>query len=66
MVGRYTDIPFCTHGGSGLSGTDGTISELCPYSTIGEGIAILGSTAQNDRDSAKNSVTEWLSDNGYI
>ncbi len=61
-----TIVPFCTHSGSGLSGTDGTISELCPDSTIGEGFAILGSTAQNDRDEAKNSVTEWLSDNGYI
>ena len=53
-----TIVPFCTHGGSGLSGTDDTISKLCPDSTIGEGFAILGSTAQNDRDSAKNSVTE--------
>ena len=59
-----TIIPFCTHGGSGLAGTDRTISELCPDSTIGEGLAIRGSTAQNDRDSAKESVTEWLSDNG--
>ena len=60
-----TIIPFCTHGGSGLAGTDGTIGELCPDSTIGEGLAIRGSTAQNDQDSAKESVTEWLSDNGY-
>lgn len=60
-----TIIPFCTHGGSGLAGTDRTIGELCPDSTIGEGLAIRGSTAQNDRDSAKESVTEWLSDNGY-
>lgn len=61
-----TIIPFCTHGGSGLSGTDKTISDLCPDSTIREGLAIRGSTAQNDRDSTKNSVTEWLSSNGYI
>ena len=60
-----TIIPFCTHGGSGLAGTDRTISGLCPDSTIGEGLAIRGSTAQNDRDSAKESVTKWLSDNGY-
>lgn len=60
-----TIIPFCTHGGSGLAGTDRTIGELCPNSTIGEGLAIRGSTAQNDRDSAKESVTKWLSDNGY-
>ncbi len=60
-----TIIPFCTHGGSGLAGTDRTIGELCPDSTIGEGLAIRGSTAQNDPGSAKESVTEWLSDNGY-
>ena len=60
-----TIIPFCTHGGSGLAGTDRTIGELCPDSTIGEGLAIRGSTVQNDRDSAKESVTKWLSDNGY-
>ena len=60
-----TIIPFCTHGGSGLAGTDRTIGELCPDSTIGEGLAIRGSTAQNDQDSAKESVTKWLSDNGY-
>ena len=60
-----TIIPFCTHGGSGLAGTDRTISGLCPDSTVEEGLAIRGSTAQNDRDSAKESVTEWLSDNGY-
>ena len=60
-----TIIPFCTHGGSGLSGTDGAIGELCPDSAIGEELAIRGSTAQNDRDSTQESVTEWLSDNGY-
>lgn len=60
-----TIVPFCTHGGSGLSGTGRTISELCPNSTIKDGLAIRGSTAQNDRDSAKQSVTKWLEDNGY-
>ncbi len=60
-----TIIPFCTHGGSGLSGTDKTISELCPDSTIGESLAIRGSTAQNDRDSTKESVTKWLEETGY-
>lgn len=60
-----TIIPFCTHGGSGLAGTDRTIGGLCPDSTIGEGLAVRGSTVQNDRDSAQKSVTEWLTDNGY-
>ncbi len=60
-----TIVPFCTHGGSGLSGTGRTISNLCPNSTIKDGLAIRGSTAQNDRDSAKQSVTKWLKENGY-
>ncbi len=29
------------------------------------GFAIRSNTAQNDRDSTKESVTKWLSDNGY-
>ncbi len=60
-----TIIPFCTHAGSGLAGTDRTISGLCPDSTVGKGLAIRGSTAQNDQDSARESVTKWLSDSGY-
>ena len=60
-----TVIPFCTHAGSGLSGTDETIGELCSDSTVGEGLAIRGSTAHNDRDSARESVTKWLEENGY-
>lgn len=61
-----TIIPFCTHAGSGLSGTDRTIGELCPDSTIGNGLDVRRSTAQEDPESAKNSVTEWLEDNKYI
>ncbi len=60
-----TIIPFCTHGGSGLAGTERMISGLCPDSTIGEGLAVRGSVAQNERDSARESVIEWLTDNGY-
>ena len=61
-----TIIPFCTHAGSGLSGTDRTIGELCPDSAIGNGLDVRGNTAQEDPESAKNSVTEWLEDNKYI
>ena len=61
-----TIVPFCTHGGSALSGTDQTIGELCPNATIGTGLAIRGSTAQNDRDAARESVTKWLAEGGYV
>ena len=59
-------VPFCTHAGSGLSGTPGTIEDICPDASVGEGLAIRGSTAQNDRDSAAQSVESWLADGGYI
>ena len=55
-----TIIPLCTHGGSGLAGMEGTIGELCPDSTIGEGLAIRGSVVQNEQDEAKADVIEWL------
>ena len=61
-----TIVPFCTHAGSGLSGTPGTIEDICPDASVGEGLAIRGSTAQNDRDGAAQSVESWLADGGYI
>ena len=61
-----TVIPFCTHGGSGLSGTEATVQSLCPDAEIGTGLAICGSTAQNDRDSAREDVVSWLTDSGYV
>lgn len=61
-----TVIPFNTHEGSGQAGTQRTIASLLPRATVLDGFAIRGSVAQNDRDSAKESVTQWLEDNGYI
>lgn len=55
-----TIIPFCTHAGSGLSDTVKKISAACPSATVKTGLAIAGTTAQNDRETAEQSVTEWL------
>lgn len=55
-----TIVPFCTHAGSGLSGTVENISAVCPDATTGTGLAIAGTVAQNDKEAAKQSVTEWL------
>lgn len=52
--------PFDTHGGSGLADTVSTISTLCEGATVGEGLAIEGTTAQNDRTTAQTAVTRWL------
>ncbi len=55
-----TVIPFCTHGGSGLAGTEGSIEDACPGATVLDGLAIRGSTAQNEQEEAKADVLEWL------
>ena len=60
-----TVIPFCTHEGSGLSGTKSSIENTCSGATVLDGLAVRGSVAQNEQDSARESVTKWLSDIGY-
>ena len=53
-------VPFCTHGGSGLSSTDQAITLACPNSKILQGFAIRGAIAQNKTNEAKSKVLEWL------
>lgn len=60
-----TIVPFCTHGGSGLAGTEGTIAEVTG-ATMVDGLAISGEAAQNDREAAQQQVTEWLQGAGYL
>lgn len=59
-----TVIPFCTHAGSGLSGTKSGIESLCDGAQVKDGLAVRGSTAQNDRDTAKSAVGDWLAEMG--
>ena len=60
-----TLIPFSTHAGSGLSGFDTKLAVACPNSTIGTGLAIKGTDAQNDQDSVKQAVKDWLAGLGF-
>lgn len=60
-----TIVPFCTHGGSGLSNTEATIADITG-GTMKDGFAIPGTTAQNDRDTARSKVTDWLREDGFI
>ena len=60
-----TIIPFCTHGGSGLAGTEREIAEACPNAKVLSGLAIVGKTAQNDFPAAQKDVDTWLKDLGY-
>lgn len=56
-----TVIPFCTHAGSGLSGTVSSIKTSLPTAEVLDGLSISGTTAQNDRDTAQDSVDTFLS-----
>ena len=60
-----TIVPFCTHGGSGLSNTESTIADITS-GTMKDGFASPGTTAQNDRDTARSKVIEWLKGDGFI
>ena len=48
--------PFCTNEGSGLGRSIADIKELCPKSTILDGLAIRGSNVK----SARTEVLNWL------
>ena len=55
-----TVIPFCTHEGSGLSGTESKLRNACKGATVLKGLAVRGTTAQNKQEQARQSVKNWL------
>ena len=48
--------PFCTHEGSGLSGTEGKIARTCKGADVRAGLAICGSQA----DQSCEAILRWL------
>lgn len=48
--------PFCTHEGSGLSGTVREIEKICKGATITKGLAVNGSSVDN----AVKTVEAWI------
>lgn len=55
-----TVYPFATHEGSGMAGTERKIASACPGADVRDGLAIRGSTAQNDAESVIKAVSEWI------
>lgn len=55
-----TVIPFCTHEGSGLSGTEKYIANACKSAEVEKGLAVKGATAQNKQEQARMAVAQWL------
>lgn len=58
-------IPFCTHGGSGLAGTEREIKEACPNAEVLSGLAIVGKRCQDDSEGVRADVNKWLQGLGY-
>ena len=57
-------IPFCTHEGSGLSGTDSSIASTTGAQVL-TAIDMRGITAQKLNDDTKKTVRTWLDDLGF-
>lgn len=57
-----TVLPFCTHGGSGLCGTDKNIQQEEKDAKVADGLAISDSSL-ND---AGEDVDKWLKGNGVV
>ena len=57
-----TVIPFVTHEGSGMGGTDRKIADACKGAdvAVGKGLAVQGKIAQENRASAQKRVNTWL------
>lgn len=53
-------VPFCTHGGSGLSGVDQRFMLACPNSKILQGFEMRGATVRSDTAQADEKVSAWL------
>ena len=62
-----TVIPFITHEGSGMGGTDRKIAAACEGANtlIGKGLAVQGKVAQENQSSAQKSVDSWLERLGF-
>ena len=58
-------VPFSTHEGSGLSGSDKKLASACPDAEVLDGLAVRGNDAQNRQDSVRETVRDWLSGLGY-
>lgn len=59
-------VPFCTHGGSGLSSTDQQFALVCPDAKILQGFEIRGAIAQNNFSESEQKVSAWLNKLGRV
>ena len=53
-------VPFCTHEGSGLSGTQIKVQNTAKGANLLNGFAIYGHTAQKSKEEAGKQISQWL------
>ncbi|PLS26261.1 flavodoxin [Bifidobacterium parmae] len=54
-----TIVPFCTHEGSGLAGTEETLARVTG-ARVCDGLELRGELAQHDAASVKQAIETWL------
>lgn len=52
-----TILPFCTHEGSGMGGSERDIKRICLSAKVKNGLAIHGGSVKN----AEGTIKYWLS-----
>jgi flavodoxin len=61
-----TIVPFCTHGGSRLSGTENVIKTLQPKASVLRGLEISRNVInRNPENGARKPIQDWLASLGY-
>lgn len=55
-----TVYPFVTHEGSGMAGTERKIAAACSDADVRDGLALRGSTAQNDAEAVTKAVNDYI------
>ncbi len=55
-----TIFPFATHEGSGMGGSETSLKQALPKSTVGTGLAIKGHVAQKEHSAVYTAVKNWL------
>jgi len=58
-------IPFNTHEGSGQAQTVSSIRKECSGASVMNGFSVRGSVAQNNGDTARETVKTWLTNNHF-
>ena len=58
-----TIYPFCTHEGSGLASTSGSIADATG-ATVKTGLAVRGTDAQKNADKTAKAVSDWIAKAG--